>query len=94
MRNLLTNDAIEAWLSSHPEWSREGDLLHREFRFASFPKAIAFVGRVAEEAEAMDHHPDIDIRYDRVRIGLSTHSAGGITEMDTGLAEQVDWLAG
>lgn len=94
MRNLLTNEAIEAWLSSNPEWAREGDLLSREYRFASFPEAIGFVGRVAEAAEAMDHHPDIDIRYDRVRIGLSTHSAGGITEMDTGLAGQIEGLAG
>lgn len=90
MRILLSDAAVRAWLAGHPGWVRSGDLIEKTFAFPSFPGAVAFVNRVAELAEAMDHHPDLDIRYDKVRVGLSTHSAGGITEMDTGLAERIE----
>ena len=60
--------------------------------FSGFPEAIAFVNEVAGLAEAAGHHPDIDIRYNRVRLVLVTHDAGGITEKDTGLARRVDRL--
>lgn len=64
--------------------------MEKTFAFPSFMGAVAFVNRVADLAEAMDHHPDVDLRYDRVRVGLSTHSAGGITGMDTALAEGIE----
>lgn len=89
MRTLLDDQTIAAWLADHPGWSRSGDLIERTFGFPSFPEAVAFVSRVATLAEEVDHHPDLDIRFDKVRVGLSTHSAGGITEMDTGLAERI-----
>ena len=67
-------------------WSEDGDALVREFEFESFPAAVAFVQRLAELAEREDHHPDIDIRYRRVTVRWSTHSAGGVTDRDRDLA--------
>ena len=74
-------------------WPEVDNALEREFEFPSFPEAIAFVGRLAEAAEAADHHPDIDIRYRRVRVRWSTHSAGGVTDKDRELAARTDELA-
>ena len=71
-------------------WRQEGESLVRDYKFEDFAEAMAFVNRVAELAEAADHHPDIDIRYNKVSIALSTHSEGGITEKDFALAEQID----
>lgn len=68
------------------------DGLEREFEFESFPAAIAFVDRLAEVAEAANHHPDIDIRYRRVLVRWTTHSAGGITDRDRELAARTDEL--
>jgi 4a-hydroxytetrahydrobiopterin dehydratase len=67
-------------------WSEDGDALVREFEFESFPAAVAFVQRLAELAEREDHHPDIDIRYRRVTVRWSTHSAGRVTDRDRDLA--------
>jgi 4a-hydroxytetrahydrobiopterin dehydratase len=74
------------------EWPEVDDGLEREFEFDSFPAAVAFVDRLAEVAEAENHHPDIDIRYKRVRVRWTTHSAGGITERDRQLAARTDEL--
>ena len=74
------------------EWPEVDDGLEREFEFDSFPAAVAFVDRLAEVAEAENHHPDIDIRYKRVRVRWTTHSAGGITERDRELAARTDEL--
>lgn len=71
-------------------WRRSGDEIVREFEFPGFPAAIEFVRRVADLAEEADHHPDIDIRFNRVRLAVSTHSAGGLTERDFDLAERID----
>jgi 4a-hydroxytetrahydrobiopterin dehydratase len=67
-------------------WREDGDALVRELEFESFPAAVAFVGRLAELAERENHHPDIDIRYRRVTVRWSTHSAGGVTDRDRELA--------
>jgi 4a-hydroxytetrahydrobiopterin dehydratase len=67
-------------------WHEDGDALVRELQFESFPAAVAFVQRLAELAESEDHHPDIDIRYRRVIVRWSTHSAGGVTDRDRDLA--------
>ncbi len=75
-----------------PEWKREGRAIAWTHEFATFPDAIAFVNRVADLAEQADHHPDIDVRYRTVRLVLSTHSAGGITAKDMGLARRIDGL--
>ena len=70
------------------EWQEQDDALVREFELPSFPAAIEFVDRLAELAEGADHHPDIDIRYRRVTVRWSTHSAGGITDKDREMAER------
>lgn len=86
----ITDEEIRSRLRELPEWRRQGDAIRRTFSFDSFRAAIAFVDRVAELAEAADHHPDIDIRYDRVTLSLSTHSAGGLTTRDMDLARRID----
>jgi 4a-hydroxytetrahydrobiopterin dehydratase len=91
---VLDDHAIEAALEGLSGWAREGDEIRRTFEFGSFQPAIDFVNRVAEAAEAADHHPDIDIRFSRVTLALSTHSAGGLTKRDFALASRIDQLAG
>ncbi|MAV54357.1 MAG: 4a-hydroxytetrahydrobiopterin dehydratase [Phycisphaerae bacterium] len=83
----LDESQIDAWLAEHSDWRREGDMLRHERTFASFSAAIAFVVQAGFLAEAADHHPDLDIRWCTVRIGLTTHDFGGITAKDFALAE-------
>lgn len=90
----FTTDALNTVLHDLPHWELEGDAITRTFAFPSFMAGIAFVNRVAEAAERMNHHPDLDIRYNRVIATLSTHDAGGVTEMDVRLAREMDGLAG
>jgi 4a-hydroxytetrahydrobiopterin dehydratase len=76
------------------EWSREGEAIVREYKLADFAAAIAFVNRVAELAERANHHPDILVHgWNRVRLELSTHSRGGLTEADFALAGEIDRLS-
>ena len=89
----LSDIAIQRELGTLPGWSRRGGALQKTFAFPTFLGAIAFVNRVAEAAEALDHHPDLDIRYTQVAAALSTHSAGGITQLDIDLARRMDALA-
>lgn len=90
----LSQTEVASYLSQiSPEWQLEGSKIRREFRFSSFPEAIAFVTQVAEIAEQEDHHPDITINYRRVRLQLTTHAAGGLTENDFILAAKIDALA-
>jgi 4a-hydroxytetrahydrobiopterin dehydratase len=74
------------------DWSEQDNALVREFELPSFPAAISFVDRLAELAESEDHHPDIDIRYRRVTVRWTTHSAGGITGKDRELAKRTSAL--
>ena len=90
MAELLSDIAIQRELGSLPGWSRRGDLLTRTYAFRNFVDAISFVNRVADHAESANHHPDIDIRYSRVTLTLSTHDAGGITQNDLDLAKAID----
>lgn len=90
----LTPEQIQDWLSRNPGWAASGgDAIGREFRFADFVHAVAFVNRVAELAEAAEHHPDIDIRYSKVTLRLSTHDAGGVTGKDLDLARAAESAA-
>ena len=89
----LEDTEIDTWLVSHPKWQRVGDLIQREVTLSSFPAAIAYVVQVGFLAEAADHHPDLDIRWCTVRIGLTTHDANGITQKDLALAESLSRLA-
>jgi 4a-hydroxytetrahydrobiopterin dehydratase len=89
----LSDEEIGQRLSG-AEWRREGAAIVREYKLADFAAAIAFVNRVAEVAEGANHHPDILVHgWNKVRLELSTHSAGGLTESDFALAEQIDRLA-
>jgi len=90
MPNKLTEKEISERLSKIPGWERQGQEISRLYTFPGFPEAIAFVNRVAELAETMDHHPDILIQYRKVRLTLSTHSAGGLTDLDFTLAQKID----
>jgi 4a-hydroxytetrahydrobiopterin dehydratase len=89
----LSAQDVKAGLSSRPGWRHEGDAVVREFTFASFPDAIAFTTRLAFEAEAADHHPDLTVSYKRVTVRWSTHDAGGVTEKDLMGATQADTVA-
>jgi 4a-hydroxytetrahydrobiopterin dehydratase len=91
---LLPDDAIARELASLPGWSRDGDTIQKQFTFAGFPDAVAFVTRLVPEAEAADHHPDLTISYRRVTVSYSTHSEGGLTAKDFAGARMVDEKAG
>ena len=90
MARRLDDVAIQRWISDNDGWSRTGDLIEKTYQLPSFMGSIEFVRRIADLAEEADHHPDLDIRYDSVRVGLSTHSEGGITDLDTMLAEKIE----
>ena len=90
---LLTEVEIEAHLARLPGWARTGGAITRTYKFAGFGRAIASVNRVAEAAEAADHHPDMDIRYSKVTLALTTHDSGGLTHSDFALAAACDRLA-
>jgi 4a-hydroxytetrahydrobiopterin dehydratase len=89
MAELLDDAAITEALAGLPGWARDGDALVRTAKLPSFPAAIGVVDRVAEQAEAMDHHPDMDIRWRNLTFRCSTHSAGGITDLDVTLAGSI-----
>ena len=90
MADLLSEQQISDALTKLPHWQHKGSTLERTVELASFPQAIQVVNRVAEIAESVNHHPDIDIRWRKLTFQLSTHSEGGITEKDVSLAEQID----
>ena len=88
----LDDDSVRARLDDLPGWELGSGEIVREYRLADFPAAVAFVVRVAFQAEAANHHPDLDLRYNRVRVALSTHSEGGITDKDLELAAAIQEL--
>jgi 4a-hydroxytetrahydrobiopterin dehydratase len=88
----LTANAIRAALPAVPLWRKRGAVIRRTFTFADFPPAMKFVNAVARLAEKAGHHPDIDIRWNRVTLALTTHDAGGLTAKDFELAARLDRL--
>ncbi len=95
MADLLDEEEIEQRLDElAADWEREGDEIQKVYEFDDFPSAIKFVQGVARLAERYDHHPDIDIRYNRVRLALSTHSEGGLTSLDFDLASDIEQTLG
>ena len=87
----LSEAEISRRLAALKGWQREGNAITREFVLAGFTEATQFVGKIAPIADAMDHHPDVHLyRYKRVKIMLTTHSAGGITQNDFDLATRID----
>ena len=92
MAELLNDDEIATRLRRLP-WEREGDAIVREWRFEDFAEAIAFVNRVAEAAEEANHHPDIFVHgWNKVKLSMTNHSAGGLTETDFSMASRFDGL--
>ena len=89
----LSDLEIQRALGTLPGWSRRRNVLTKTFTWPTFAQGIAFVQRVATVADSMNHHPDIDIRYTKVTCALSTHDAGGITELDLGLAGEIEKVA-
>ncbi len=89
MPRLLTAEEVSRQMTDLPQWSVDDALVGR-FECADFPSAIRLVNQVADEANAADHHPDIDIRYNTVVLALSTHSEGGVTQLDVELAHRAD----
>ncbi len=93
MADLLSDEQIAARLDGS-EWRREGEHIVRDWKFNDFREAIAFVNRVAEKAEDANHHPDIIVHgWNNVRLSVTNHSAGGLTDADFELAKTVDGLA-
>lgn len=86
----LTEEEIGRVLEELPGWERQGEAIVKTFQFEWFTPAMGFVTKVALLAERHDHHPDIDIRYKRVRLLLTSHDAGGLTERDVNLAKEIE----
>ena len=89
----LSGTEITRRLATLPEWTASGDRLHRVFSFRDFAEAFAFMSAAAREAEALGHHPDWSNAYNRVTVDLTTHDAGGVTELDFELAARMQVLA-
>ncbi|MBX0330055.1 4a-hydroxytetrahydrobiopterin dehydratase [Oscillochloris sp. ZM17-4] len=88
----LSDDEVETRLEDLVGWARQGDLIVKTYKMPSFPAALAFVINVGFLAEAAGHHPDIDIRYNKVTLSLTTHDAGGLSAKDFDLAVAADDL--
>jgi 4a-hydroxytetrahydrobiopterin dehydratase len=86
----LSDDEIETKLAALDSWSRSGEKIERKLQFDGFLDAVAFINRIAELAEAADHHPEIFNVYNRVELVLTTHDADGLTAKDFALAAQID----
>lgn len=92
-KTLLGRAEVSLLLKSVPNWKRHGDVsIRRRFEFGGFLGSIAFVNRVAVRAEAADHHPDINVRWNKVTLTLSSHDVGGLTTRDFKLARECDGL--
>jgi 4a-hydroxytetrahydrobiopterin dehydratase len=93
MPQKLSDLDVQRALGGLPGWSRRGETLVKTYAFDRFADGISFVDRVAAAADAMNHHPDIDVRYTKVTMTLSTHDAGGITQADLNLAGKIEAAA-
>ena len=91
--SVLTPEMVQQGLRSLPLWKLEGKEIVRHYQFPDFVAAMVFVNQVAEKAETAGHHPDIDIRYNNVRLGLISHDQGGLTQRDLKMAQALDSLS-
>ena len=92
-RTLLTEEELAAAIATLEGWSVEGTELVKTFRFTSYLAGIDFVSRLGHAAEAMNHHPDLLVGWRKMTMRISTHSAGGLTDLDVALAREADRLA-
>ena len=89
----MTESQKQSAVAALPEWRREGEVISRTYEFEDFVAAMKFVNAVAAVAEQVQHHPDVDIRWNKVTLALTTHDAGGLTQKDFAMASQCDGLA-
>jgi 4a-hydroxytetrahydrobiopterin dehydratase len=89
----MNESQIQAAVAALPQWRRDGQVISRTYEFTDFPEAMKFVNSVAAFAEQAQHHPDVDIRWNKVTLALTTHDAGGLTQKDFAMARQCDGLA-
>jgi 4a-hydroxytetrahydrobiopterin dehydratase len=89
MSRLLDGEEIARQLQELPDWKQDGDQIVADFEFSDFGAAMVFVNRTAEQAEEANHHPDIDIRWNKVHLALTSHDAGGLTQQDIELAHRI-----
>ena len=89
-RALLPQDQLDAFITQHTDWRLENQSLQRSIGFSTYLDGVAFISRAAELAEEADHHPDLHLFWRKVDIVLSTHDAGGVTQLDLDLAVQLD----
>jgi len=92
MATLIAQSDIKEMMKRIPEWDTNKKQIERTFEFDDFNQAVDFVNAVAEISDEEEHHPDIDIRWNKVRLVLSTHSEGGLTDLDFQVAEKIDTL--
>jgi len=92
--SVLTDPEIKKALTSLPGWQQNGKAIQRVFEFPDFKAAMVFVNRIAEAAEQVNHHPDIDIRYNKVTMALISHDSGGVTQRDVRMAGRINEVAG
>jgi 4a-hydroxytetrahydrobiopterin dehydratase len=90
---LLSDQEIEERLSSLEGWSREGDAITKTFENGDFVGSVKFVDSLVEPAEGMNHHPDLELSWDKVKVSITNHAQGGLTENDFELAGKIDALA-
>jgi 4a-hydroxytetrahydrobiopterin dehydratase len=90
--DLLSDEAIEAKLGELDGWAREGDVIVKTFERGDFVGSVKFVDSLVEPAEDMGHHPDLELSWDKVKVSITNHAAGGLTETDFELAGRIDDL--
>ena len=90
--DLLPDSEIESRLADLEGWERRGDAIVKTFELADFVGSVGFIDRVVEPAEEMGHHPDLSVSWNKVRVSITTHAAGGLTENDFELAKRIDAL--
>ncbi len=94
MSTVLSDAEIQEALQKLPGWKKSGNSIERAFQFSDFVQAMDFVNRIAEAAEAVNHHPDIHISYNKVSLVLVSHDSGGLTQRDVRMAGKINELAG
>jgi 4a-hydroxytetrahydrobiopterin dehydratase len=91
--DLLDDEAIEARLEELEGWEREGEVIAKTFKLADFVGSVEFINLLVVPAEDMNHHPDLNVSWNEVRVSITTHAAGGLTENDFELAKRIDGLS-
>ena len=89
---VLKESELKEALKNLPEWKFSSGAIRRDYQFKDFLQAMAFVNKVAQKAEAANHHPDIDIRYNKVVLALTSHDSGGVTQRDIRMAKEINGL--